>query len=185
MSKQLTALENVEAPLQVGKRKGQHSARAKELLTLVGLGHRLHHRPNQLSGGEQQRIAIAHALATDPPIVIADEPTGNLDARNGANVLTLIANLRAQTGKTFIIATHDQNVATHADRAVRIVDGLVAGQAQPLRRQEEESRSENLDVFETSFTFATTRWAADIISHLLRGRWGDGDCGIAVCRSHD
>jgi ATP-binding cassette, subfamily B, bacterial len=122
----LTALENVEAPLQVGKRKGSHSARAKELLTLVGLGHRLHHRPNQLSGGEQQRIAIARALATDPPIVIADEPTGNLDARNGANVLELIASLRAQTGKTFIIATHDQNVAAHADRAIRIVDGLVA-----------------------------------------------------------
>jgi ATP-binding cassette subfamily B protein len=122
----LTALENVVAPLQVGKRKGPHTERAKELLTLVGLGHRLHHRPSQLSGGEQQRIAIARALATDPPIVIADEPTGNLDARNGANVLELIASLRAQTGKTFIIATHDQNVAAHADRAIRIVDGLVA-----------------------------------------------------------
>jgi putative ABC transport system ATP-binding protein len=122
----LTALENVEAPLQVGKRPGPHTARAKELLTLVGLGHRLHHRPSQLSGGEQQRIAIARALATDPPIVIADEPTGNLDARNGANVLQLIAYLREQTGKTFIIATHDQNVAVHADRAIRIVDGKVA-----------------------------------------------------------
>jgi putative ABC transport system ATP-binding protein len=122
----LTALENVEAPLQVGKRPGLHSAHAKELLTLVGLAHRLHHRPSQLSGGEQQRIAIARALATDPPIVIADEPTGNLDARNGENILQLIADLRAQTGKTFIIATHDQNVAAHADRAIRIVDGLVA-----------------------------------------------------------
>ena len=122
----LTALENVEAPLQVGNRKGPHSERAKELLTLVGLGHRLHHRPNQLSGGEQQRIAIARALATDPPIVIADEPTGNLDARNGENVLQLIADLRTQTGQTFIIATHDQNIEEYADRAIRIVDGTVA-----------------------------------------------------------
>lgn len=122
----LTAQENVEIPLYVGKHKGSPSARAKELLGLVGLSHRLDHRPNQLSGGEQQRVAIARALSTDPAIVIADEPTGNLDARNGENVLRLIADLRAQTGKTFIIATHDQNVAGHADRAIRIVDGLVA-----------------------------------------------------------
>ncbi|GER86926.1 putative ABC transporter ATP-binding protein [Dictyobacter vulcani] len=121
----LTAQENVEVPLYVGKHKGSPSARAKQLLTLVGLSHRLGHRPSQLSGGEQQRVAIARALSTDPAIVIADEPTGNLDARNGENVLSLIADLRAQTGKTFIIATHDPNVASHADHAIRIVDGLV------------------------------------------------------------
>ncbi|HCI81493.1 MAG TPA: ABC transporter [Ktedonobacter sp.] len=122
----LTAQENVEVPLYVGKHKGLPSTRAKELLTLVGLEHRLSHRPTQLSGGEQQRVAIARALATDPAFVIADEPTGNLDARNGENVLRLIADLRDRTGKTFIIATHDPNVASHADRAIRIVDGLVA-----------------------------------------------------------
>jgi putative ABC transport system ATP-binding protein len=122
----LTAQENVEIPLYVGKHKGSPSTRARELLTLVGLSHRLNHRPNQLSGGEQQRVAIARALATDPALVIADEPTGNLDARNGENVLKLITDLRAQTGKTFIIATHDPVVATHADRAIRIVDGKVA-----------------------------------------------------------
>ncbi len=122
----LTAQENVEVPLYVGKHAGSPSARAKELLTLVGLSHRLAHRPNQLSGGEQQRVAIARALATDPAIVIADEPTGNLDAKNGENILSLIAELREKTGKTFIIATHDPVVASHADRAIRIVDGLIA-----------------------------------------------------------
>src|SRR5438309_2728690 len=123
----LTAQENVEVPLYVGKHKGSPSARAQELLALVGLTHRLDHRPNQLSGGEQQRVAIARALATDPAFVIADEPTGNLDAKNSENVLNLIAFLREQTGKTFIIATHDPVVASHADRAIRIVDGLIAG----------------------------------------------------------
>src|SRR5436309_3256725 len=122
----LTAQENVEIPLYVGKHKGSPSARAQELLALVGLSHRLNHRPNQLSGGEQQRVAIARALATDPALVIADEPTGNLDARNGENVLKLIAELREQTGKTFLIATHDPVVASHADRAMRIVDGRIA-----------------------------------------------------------
>ena len=122
----LTAQENVEIPLYVGKHKGSPSARARELLALVGLTKRLDHRPSQLSGGEQQRVAIARALATDPALVIADEPTGNLDARNGENVLKLIAELREQTGKTFIIATHDPVVAAHADRAIRIVDGKVA-----------------------------------------------------------
>jgi putative ABC transport system ATP-binding protein len=122
----LTAQENVEVPLYVGKHKGSPSARAQELLALVGLSHRLNHRPNQLSGGEQQRVAIARALATDPAFVIADEPTGNLDARNGENVLELIAQLREQTGKTFIIATHDPVVASHADHSIRIVDGLIA-----------------------------------------------------------
>src|SRR5438552_11201263 len=122
----LTAQENVEVPLYVGKHKGSPSARAQELLALVGLSHRLNHRPNQLSGGEQQRVAIARALATDPAFVIADEPTGNLDARNGDNVLELIAYLREQTGKTFTIATHDPVVASHADRSIRLLDGLIA-----------------------------------------------------------
>ena len=122
----LTAQENVEVPLYVGKHKGLPSVRAKELLTLVGLSHRLTHRPTQLSGGEQQRVAIARALATDPAFVIADEPTGNLDAKNGENILKLVSDLRDRTNKTFIIATHDPEVACHADRTIRIVDGLIA-----------------------------------------------------------
>ncbi len=122
----LTAQENVEVPLHVGKHKGSPAAQARDMLSLVGLSHRFDHKPGQLSGGEQQRVAIARALVTDPAFVIADEPTGNLDAKNGAHVLKLIADLRSQTGKTFIIATHDPEVAKHADRAIRIVDGQIA-----------------------------------------------------------
>jgi putative ABC transport system ATP-binding protein len=122
----LTAQENVEAPLYVGKHAGRPADRAREILELVGLGHRLRNRPNQLSGGEQQRVAVARALATDPAIVIMDEPTGNLDQKNSENVLGMVRDLRDRTGKTFIIATHDLNVAAAADRAIHIVDGLVA-----------------------------------------------------------
>src|SRR5262249_11195170 len=123
----LTAQENVEVPLYVGKHATSPSARAQELLQLVGLGHRLGNRPTQLSGGEQQRVAVARALATKPAIVVMDEPTGNLDKKNGANVLQLIHELRQATGTTFVIATHDSAVASAADRAIRIVDELVAG----------------------------------------------------------
>ena len=126
----LTAQENVELPLYVGKHVGSASSRAKELLTLVGLGHRLGNRPNQLSGGEQQRVAVARALATGPAIIIMDEPTGNLDQRNSDNILGMIRDLRERTGTTFIIATHDPKVAASADRAIRIVDGLVAADAE-------------------------------------------------------
>ncbi|HEY7975327.1 MAG TPA: ABC transporter ATP-binding protein [Ktedonobacterales bacterium] len=122
----LTAQENVEAPLYVGKHAGRPADRAREILELVGLGHRLRNRPNQLSGGEQQRVAVARALATDPAIVIMDEPTGNLDQKNSENILAMVRDLRDRTGKTFIIATHDPNVAGAADRAINIVDGLIA-----------------------------------------------------------
>lgn len=122
----LTAQENVEIPLYVGKHPGLPSTRARELLDLVGLSHRLGHRPAQLSGGEQQRVAIARALAADPALIIADEPTGNLDVQNGQKLLNLIADLRTQTGKTFILATHDLAVATHADRVIHLVDGVIS-----------------------------------------------------------
>ncbi len=122
----LTAQENVEVPLYVGRHPGRPSERAKELLTLVGLSQRLGNKPNQLSGGEQQRVAVARALATNPAIVIMDEPTGNLDRANSENVLRMIRDLRQATGTTFVIATHDQTVAAAADRAVSLVDGQVA-----------------------------------------------------------
>jgi putative ABC transport system ATP-binding protein len=121
----LTAQENVEVPLYVGRHPGSPTSRAREVLALVGLSHRLRNRPNQLSGGEQQRVAIARALATNPAIVIMDEPTGNLDKQNGDNILKLIGELRQATGTTFVIATHDASVAGAADRVVHLVDGLV------------------------------------------------------------
>ena len=121
----LTAQENVEVPLYAGQHPGSPSVRAREMLELVGLGPRAGHRPSQLSGGEQQRVAIARALATNPAIVIADEPTGNLDAANGENILQLMAALRDRTGSTFLVATHDQHVADRAQRTLHIVDGLL------------------------------------------------------------
>ncbi len=123
----LSAFDNVALPLRIsGRPEGQIRADVNEMLRWVGLYALRHVTPPALSGGEQQRVAIARALATDPAFVIADEPTGNLDAKNGENVLKLIADLRASTGKTFIIATHDPVVASHADRAIRIVDGRIA-----------------------------------------------------------
>jgi len=123
----LTAQENVEVPLYAGRHPGRPAQRARELLGLVGLSHRLRNRPNQLSGGEQQRVAIARALATDPAIVIMDEPTGNLDKRNGDALLGLVRELREATGTTCVIATHDASVAAAADRVLSIVDGLLDG----------------------------------------------------------
>jgi putative ABC transport system ATP-binding protein len=127
----LSAQENVEIPLYAGYHPGSPAARAREMLELVGLAHRAGHRPNQLSGGEQQRVAIARALATSPAIVIADEPTGNLDAHNGENILQLMAGLRERLGSTFLIATHDAHVAQRAQRVLTIVDGLLDGTAPP------------------------------------------------------
>lgn len=125
----LTAQENVEVPLYVGAGHKQARARARRMLEMVGLGPRRGHKPNQLSGGEQQRVAIARALVTDPTILVADEPTGNLDTATGANVLELFARLHNELGVTMIIATHDPAVAAYADRVLHIVDGKLADDA--------------------------------------------------------
>lgn len=121
----LTALENVMLPLRysdVGRREAR--ARATELLQHVGLGDRLHHRPLELSGGEQQRVAIARALVNRPAIVLADEPTGNLDTTSGNEIITLLRALNRE-GQTFIIVTHDPSVAGRTERTVYLRDGLV------------------------------------------------------------
>ena len=119
----LTAQENVEVPLYISVYSGQARELAREMLSLVGLDHRLNHRPYQLSGGEQQRVAIARALVTKPPILLADEPTGNLDSVTGQSVLQLFADLRRELGLTMITATHDPAVARYADRELYLVDG--------------------------------------------------------------
>jgi putative ABC transport system ATP-binding protein len=123
----LTALENVLLPWELNSDDGKVDglARARQLLTSVGLGDRLDHYPVQLSGGEQQRVALARAFVLRPPIVLADEPTGNLDTVNGAAVLELLLNLNRTEGTTLVLVTHDPVLATYADRKIVLRDGLV------------------------------------------------------------
>jgi putative ABC transport system ATP-binding protein len=124
-----TALDNVGLPLIYrGIRRSERRRRAREMLTLVGLAHRVDHRPNQLSGGEQQRVAIARALVTDPSVLLADEPTGNLDSKAGEAVLTLLETLNAERGVALAIVTHDAAVAARARRRVSMRDGLIEEQ---------------------------------------------------------
>ena len=122
----LTALENVELPIQFSTNDNHPPrGRAKQLLTMMGLADRLGHRPAQLSGGEQQRVAIARALANSPDLILADEPTGNLDTATGQAVLEALLEVRRETGTTLIIITHDVGVAGHADRVLRMQDGVL------------------------------------------------------------
>ena len=122
----LTALENVALPLMLsGVGLGERSERARQLLSRVGLEHRLDHRPTEMSGGEQQRAAIARALVNNPKLVLADEPTGNLDSSTGAEVMRLLRELNAERGVTLIIVTHDPEVASYADRVVHLRDGQI------------------------------------------------------------
>jgi putative ABC transport system ATP-binding protein len=119
----LTALENVQLPLFVPGRNGHDMSRARDLLNEVGLGHRLDHRPSQLSGGEQQRVAVARALVSDPPLIVADEPTGNLDTETGEALMALFLDIRSRLGTTILVATHNNDVAAHTDRVLRMRDG--------------------------------------------------------------
>ena len=122
---QLTVVENVEVPLfYAGVARGERREIARERLELVGLGHRLRHRPPQLSGGEQQRAAVARSLVLDPPLDLADEPTGNLDTENGAAVLALLDRIHAE-GRTIVMVTHDNEIAARADRTIHVRDGLI------------------------------------------------------------
>jgi putative ABC transport system ATP-binding protein len=124
---QLTALENVELALTfTHASRRRRRARARELLDAVGLRERVSHRPRALSGGEKQRVAIARALANEPQLVLADEPTGNLDATSSAAVLDLLLNVPAEHGTTVVVVTHDEAVASRANRRMHLVDGRVA-----------------------------------------------------------
>ena len=123
----LTALENVELPMMLSGKFSESEVRrrAEELLALVGLEERMHHRPTQLSGGEQQRVAIARALANEPAIILADEPTGNLDQVSGQRIINLMKNLNETLNQTFIIVTHDPMVAEQTERKFYLVDGKI------------------------------------------------------------
>ena len=120
-----SALENVSLPLVYNNTiESEIPKRAKEALEIVGLGDRLHHDPNQLSGGQQQRVAIARALVTNPAIILADEPTGNLDSKAGVEIMEIFENLHRQ-GRTIVMVTHDQDIAAQAQRTIRLKDGKV------------------------------------------------------------
>jgi putative ABC transport system ATP-binding protein len=120
-----SAFDNVELPLVYGGvRAAERKRRALASLNLVGLGDRIHHHPNQLSGGQQQRVAVARALVTAPSLVLADEPTGNLDSRSSYEVMALFDQLNA-TGRTIVVITHEEDIAAHAKRAIRLSDGLI------------------------------------------------------------
>ncbi|HNR98009.1 MAG TPA: ABC transporter ATP-binding protein [Planctomycetota bacterium] len=122
---QLTVLENIEIPLfYQGLLPRACRERSRVLAERVGLADRLDHRPTELSGGQQQRVAVARALANDPLVILADEPTGNLDSRTGEEIMDLILGLHRQ-GKTIILVTHDAKVATHAQRIIRLADGII------------------------------------------------------------
>lgn len=119
------ALHNVELPLiYAGVPSAERKERAKEALEHVGLGDRMHHRPNELSGGQRQRVAIARALVTKPSIILADEPTGNLDTKTGEDIMALFNEIYEQ-GNTIILVTHEEYIAEHAERILRIRDGLI------------------------------------------------------------
>ncbi|MBM6923977.1 ABC transporter ATP-binding protein [Hydrogenoanaerobacterium saccharovorans] len=121
----LTAQENVELPLVYrGMPAEQRRQLAEEALTRVGMEHRMNHRPSELSGGQQQRVAIARAIAARPPIIMADEPTGNLDTRSGEEVMKILHELNEE-GRTIVLITHDNDIARQATRAIRIIDGKV------------------------------------------------------------
>ena len=122
----LTAYENVEMPLLLnGKNPAERKQRVMELLAAVDMTDRAHHRPDQLSGGEQQRVAVARALAPHPTIILADEPTANLDTENGEQVMGIMQKLNKETGTTFVFATHDPRVIKYARRVVTLQDGLI------------------------------------------------------------
>jgi putative ABC transport system ATP-binding protein len=148
----LTALENVALPLMfVGVPERERLARARDLLDQVGLAERLEHRPTQLSGGEQQRVAIARALIGRPAIILADEPTGNLDTVTGAEIMDLLRRLNREQGVTLLLVTHDPEAASFADRVVQLRDGQIfLSEDEPVSLGEERQVSQVSSSAETS-----------------------------------
>jgi len=133
----LTAAENIELPMvALGIPRERRGSRVKELVDVVGLGERMGHKPGELSGGEQQRVALAAALANDPPLVLADEPTGELDTANAKVVVDYLSRVNREMGKTILMVTHDPAVSRVADRILRIQDGVIVRDVAPARDEE-------------------------------------------------
>ncbi len=128
-----TALHNVELPLVYGgKSSRERKERAARALEAVGLGDRMTHKPNELSGGQRQRVAIARALVTEPSIILADEPTGNLDSQTSEEIMKVLADLHAHHGQTIVMVTHEHDIAEHAERVVTLHDGLISSDRQKV-----------------------------------------------------
>jgi putative ABC transport system ATP-binding protein len=137
-----TALQNVELPLVYAGGKNRRE-RAVAALERVGLGDRLHHRPNELSGGQQQRVAIARALINDPAIILADEPTGNLDSKSGAEIMSIFQELNERNGITVVFVTHEPDIAEHTKRIIRLMDGRIVEDAPVLHQRRAGERAYN------------------------------------------
>lgn len=149
----LTAAENVELPMiALGVPRENRAKRVKELLEIVGLTERAHHKPEELSGGEQQRVAIAAAMANDPPVLLADEPTGELDTANAKIVVNYLVKVNKELGKTIVMVTHDPSVARAADRILRIEDGVIKMALTPSEVIAEEKAVSYIDQIRARIT---------------------------------
>lgn len=147
---EFTAIENIMIPAFIaGKGRKEAKARAEELLQFMGLADRANHKPNELSGGEKQRVAVARALVNNPGVVLADEPSGSLDTKNKAELHQLFFDLRDKFGQTFVIVTHDESLAALTDRTLHMKDGLIIDQSEKVKAEEEQpeaQKSEELSI---------------------------------------
>jgi putative ABC transport system ATP-binding protein len=143
-----TAFSNVELPLTYGKQDGVVRERVEAALAAVGLADRMNHRPTELSGGQQQRVAIARAMVNAPPLLLADEPTGNLDSKTGAGILELLLRMNRERGLTLVLVTHDHRIAAQAGRVIRLYDGLIDSDGDLADEKGSESVAAHLSVAE-------------------------------------
>jgi len=173
----LTALENVELPMVLaGLAGGDRRKRVEELLDVVGLSERAGHKPDELSGGEQQRVSIAAALANDPPVILADEPTGELDSVNAMLITDFLVKVNKELGKTIVMVTHDPNVARAGNRILRIEDGVIKAQMEPTQIAEEASSVTIVDTLRTRIMNINAQ--LEKLDDAFRSRMMDGDAYV-------